>query len=79
MSRELGEGWIPGRREVRGETDTKEDEEPPFAEGAKDWRFAGWKPALREDGLLGARKRFAAGPGWGIIRARGNKQAFEVN
>jgi hypothetical protein len=27
----------------------------------------------------GARKRFATGLGWGIIRAHGNKQAFEVN
>ena len=25
----------------------------------------------------GERKRFAAGPGWGIIRAHGNKRAFE--
>jgi hypothetical protein len=79
MSRELGEGWIPGRREVRGEPDTVEDEEHPFADVAKDWQLAGWKPALRENGVPRARKRFAAGPGWGIIRARGNKQAFEVN
>jgi len=79
MSRELGEGWIPGRREVWRGDGYRGRRGAPFAEGAKDWRLAGWKPALRENGVPRARKRFAAGPGWGIIRARGNKQAFEVN
>src|ERR1700752_5378550 len=34
-------------------------------------------PAMKLAGFPWARKRFAAGPGWGIIRAHGNKRAFE--
>jgi hypothetical protein len=33
--------------------------------------------AMKRAVFPGARKRFAAGPGWGIIRAHGNKRAFE--
>jgi len=37
--------------------------------------------AILPNGVPGrvARKRFAGEPGWGIIRAHGNKQTFKMN
>jgi len=41
------------------------------------WRPAEEKRRARNGCATEARKRFAARPGWGIIRAHGNKRAFE--
>jgi hypothetical protein len=51
---------------VEGRWIQSEDEEPHFAEGAKDWRIDDWKTAIRENAITRARKRFTARPGCGI-------------